>query len=97
MSWSEHFPNHDANEEFSPSTHTESNPWHLEQFQAARWAADDLIDSGVVGDADKFLFSVSLSGHGNENHEPAEGWANDAITVSIYQAGPKEAGDGGEG
>jgi len=55
-----------------------------EQINAARAAAKGLIASGLVGDGDK-AFTVTLSGHSNEGHEPADGWANDCVTVAISQ------------
>jgi hypothetical protein len=55
-----------------------------EAAAAAKQAALDLIASGVVGDGDAPI-RVSLSGHANPDHEPAEGWANDFVSINIYQ------------
>jgi hypothetical protein len=54
-----------------------------EQLDAARVVALTLMESGTVG-KDK-TFRVALSGHANPDHEPASGWANDCITVNVYQ------------
>ena len=45
----------------------------------------DLVATGALGDPMKHKFSVSLVGHANPGHEPAEGWANDSVTISISQ------------
>lgn len=54
-------------------------------------AADDLIEAGIAA-AKAFTetfgekveqYSVTLSGHGNEGHGPADGYANEALTVSV--------------
>lgn len=29
---------------------------------------------------------VTISGHANPNHEPAEGWSRDMITITVSQA-----------
>ncbi len=58
----------------------------LEQLEVAIDAAQGLILSGLVGDPAGKRFNVSLSGHVNPNHEPAEGWANDYISISVSQA-----------
>jgi hypothetical protein len=98
MSWSEYFTNIDADQVLeSQQPSTEASEEHQEQFAVARAAASRLIDSGLVGDPAKFLFNVTLSGHGNPNHEPTPGWANDCIAINVSQAGPKEVSDGGEG
>lgn len=57
-----------------------------EQFQLAKGIANNLIASGVVGKGSK-EFIVTLSGHANPGHEPRAGYANDAITVTVSQAG----------
>jgi len=53
-------------------------------IEAARRAASLLIGDGAVG-GDTKDFTVSLSGHANKDHEPAPGWANDTITVTVTQ------------
>lgn len=71
-----------------------------EQVAVAKKAALAIVKSGAVGGTDKH-FNVSLSGHANPDHEPAEGWANDCITVSVAQitvaTEPAAAEDTGEG
>lgn len=61
-----------------------STPEHAEQYERAVEAARQLISSGAVGKSIK-KFKVALSGHGNENHEPAKGWASDFINISVVQ------------
>lgn len=56
----------------------------VEQQQAAKNVVEDLLEAGVVGSKDK-KFSVSLTGHANPNHEPAEGYGNDSISITISQ------------
>jgi hypothetical protein len=56
----------------------------VEQVDQAKAMANFIIESEVVGSPDK-VFSVSLSGHANLNHEPKEGWANDMISVQVVQ------------
>lgn len=55
-----------------------------EQVEAARQAARNIIESGVVGD-DTTNISVSFSGHANPGHAPQPGWANDFVQVTITQ------------
>lgn len=57
-----------------------------EQFEKARELAATLIESGVVGDPANHTFRVSLSGHANPAHVPAEGYANDLVSISVSQA-----------
>lgn len=59
----------------------EQNPDGLDQLDAAIMAAELLMDSPSLGDAKEYY--VSMSGHANPGHKPREGWANDAITVSV--------------
>lgn len=57
---------------------------HKVQFEAAQEAAAALVESGAIGNpAGKF--NVSLSGHGNKNHEPAQGWSNDFTSIAVSQ------------
>ena len=56
---------------------------HEEQLAAAKAAAKSLIASGAVGPDDGRMFIVDLHGHGNTDHQPVPGWANDAVTVSV--------------
>lgn len=60
-------------------------PHVQEQVDKAKATALAIVKSGVIGDADAHFF-VSLSGHANPGHVPAEGWANDCISVSVSQA-----------
>ena len=60
------------------------NPECSDQFDAAAAAVQSIIDSGVVGGEGK-QFHVSMSGHANPDHEPRDGWANDAVTIQISQ------------
>lgn len=91
MSWSEYF-NDKSYDELSTSVEPNSDPTKkaADQFWRAFDVALTLIESGVVGKIDKFKFNVSLSGHANPGHEPAGGWANDMVSVSVSQAGPLE-------
>lgn len=61
-----------------------------EQLRAAKVAAKRLIDTGAVGniggDGDLGVrFQVMLGGHANPNHEPAPGWADDTINITVRQ------------
>lgn len=58
-----------------------------EQVAVARRAVEVMIESGAIGPA-TMDFSVNISGHANLNHLPASGWANDCITINIYQKSP---------
>lgn len=59
--------------------------YHNDQYVTGLNAVWDLIGSGAFGDPTSSDLRVSLSGHGNPNHEPLAGWANDGITITIYQ------------
>jgi hypothetical protein len=56
---------------------------HEAQLAAAKEAAKLLIASGAVGPDDGRVFIVDLHGHGNIDHQPAPGWANDAVSVHV--------------
>lgn len=89
MSWSESFSQvtcDDLSDVQPQNAATASTPASLEQFTAARDGACALILSGAVGDQATHKFFVNLSGHANQGHAPAEGFANDAVTISVYQA-----------
>lgn len=58
---------------------------NVDQFEAAKAAAIELINSGVVGSNYEQRYHVGLHGHGNPGHKPAEGWANDSVTVTVTQ------------
>lgn len=63
---------------------TQQVPLHTEEsISVAARAAIEVATSGAMGDADRI--AVTLSGHANPDHVPAEGWSNDAITISLYQ------------
>ena len=57
----------------------------LSQAEQATYAAVALIESGCLGDG---TFTVNLSGHANPGHQPRDGWANDAVSISIAQVSP---------
>lgn len=57
-----------------------------EAFLTAVDAADKLVSTGVFGNPASKRFYVNLSGHANTSHEPAEGWVNDCVTISVSQA-----------
>jgi hypothetical protein len=96
MSWSKGFPNKESfgnkeqREEARASVISQSGADAGQQFDAACTAADIVINSGSIGDSAKD-FSISLSGHSNPNHEPTPGWANDCVTINIYQTAPAAA------
>jgi hypothetical protein len=56
----------------------------LEQFAKV---AKRVVDSAAVGAGTDFV--VSLSGHANPGHRPANGSANDTLTVTVAQAARK--------
>lgn len=94
MSWSGSFPDGIAGDDIEASLDDskafvspppdQMSTEMAEQFAAAKEAVKDLIESGAVGDTEK-TYSLSLSGHANEGHEPAEGWTNDCINISLSQ------------
>lgn len=55
-----------------------------DQLQEARAAAESIITSRCVADESKDVM-VTLFGHANAQHEPAQGWANDCVTVTVTQ------------
>ena len=84
MSWSATFrvtPEEGLVEE---STSNVDLSHHQDQLGQAVLAAAGLLTSNVVGGADK-SYRITLSGHGNPNHEPAPGWANDFVSITIAQ------------
>lgn len=58
--------------------------YNSDMLEAALTAISDLLESGVLGTSDK-TYRWSVSGHGNINHEPASGWSNDSMSISISQ------------
>jgi hypothetical protein len=61
----------------------ENNDEARAQFVAASELAGKLIDTGVVGENKNYV--INVSGHANPDHEPAEGFANDTVTIQVYQ------------
>ncbi len=61
---------------------------HEQQLAAAKEAAKALIASGAVGPDDGRVFIVSLNGHGNTDHQPVPGWANDMVSVNVRSEPP---------
>lgn len=55
----------------------------LDQLEVARVKVSEIIASDCVGKNKDF--AINLSGHANPNHEPATGWANDCVSISITQ------------
>lgn len=91
MSWSASFTYRQPHngEAGSSREFTLSNtqvPENKDQYEHALDVAMRILSSGVVGSTDK-TFKVNLSGHGNPNHEPKTGWANDQMTISVTQVG----------
>lgn len=83
MSWSAQAEFSNGNFQVGDSTNTTSDE-HNEQWHVALDLAERAIASGVVGDP-KGTYKVSMNGHGNPDHKPAEGWANDFVSINIYQ------------
>lgn len=69
---------------FSPP-YDEADTPVVEQIEIASAVAKQIVASGAVGGADK-EFRIGLNGHANADHEPAPGWSNDCVTVSVYQS-----------
>lgn len=53
------------------------------QFDAAVKAVRSLVNDEAVGR--NVAFGVTLSGHANPDHAPRAGYANSAVSVSVYQ------------
>lgn len=62
-----------------------SNSDGSDQADQAVKAAKALVGSGVVGGKGVKIGAV-LSGHGNPEHTPRDGYANDTVSVNVYQA-----------
>jgi hypothetical protein len=56
-----------------------------EQLDAAKRGALAMLRTGSVGAMDTGVFAGTLSGHANPEHQPTEGWANDCVSVYLYQ------------
>lgn len=68
----------------------DTNETVRDQLGMARLCAQQLVDSGCVGENDDEVFEqldykISLYGHANPGHKPASGWANDCVSVSVTQ------------
>lgn len=50
-----------------------------EQITEAIAAVSGIVDSGAVGKQ----VTVSMYGHANAGHEPADGWANETVTITV--------------
>jgi len=64
-------------------------PENHEALEAAKDAIVVLVNSNAVGD-ESVTYRVSANGHSNPDHKPAEGWSNDSLTISIYQASQQD-------
>jgi len=69
-----------AESEIDNIMRSDSGAEMLAQAEQATYAAVRLIKSGCLGDGP---FRISLSGHANPGHQPRDGWADDAISISI--------------
>jgi hypothetical protein len=61
-----------------------NSPEHMEQFEAGVRAALAIVQSGAVGDTTA-EYKVVLSGHGNAEHLPVPGWADDFVNIQVIQ------------
>jgi len=61
------------------------NPDGADQADKAVAVAKTLVASGVVG-GKKAKVGANLAGHGNPEHAPKDGWANDTVSINVYQA-----------
>ena len=87
MSWNTIVPSTVASDELDAVVLNvpDPSPQVTEQFEVGKQVLATILASGAVGDTDK-RFKVALYGHANPNHEPAKGWANDSITLTVTQA-----------
>lgn len=86
MSWSARFDYVDGN--VVDETVVESNidpDYHNDQYEEALDAVWKIIRSGTLGDPKTDAYKVSITGHGNKNHEKAVGWGNDFISIQVTQ------------
>lgn len=59
---------------------------HEDQFEAAAEAAVQILTAGVVGDNEHdHEYLITMTGHGNPDHMPQAGWANDFVTITVQQ------------
>lgn len=73
------------NEDGSTQIPAEQIEKGMEAMKVGLASAVSIVMSGVVGSEDKIIH-CGISGHSNADHAPEEGWANDAIMVSLSQA-----------
>jgi hypothetical protein len=85
MSWSMNGVVHDEESVDNLKGSTVDSIAVAEQMEFAKAVVKDAVESGVLGDPRQHHFYVQLNGHANPSHEPAPGWANDTITISITQ------------
>lgn len=89
MSWGASYQNVGVSKEFfdpNAVTGQDVNEPHVRAaFDAAVAAAYTLLASRAFGHEGN-TWNVSFSGHANPGHEPQDGWMNDSLTISIYQA-----------
>jgi hypothetical protein len=92
MSWSIGYANRrDFQEDRREYSSGVSDAEHVDdQVRVARAVVTQIIESGAVGRDTNVPgghkdFTVTLSGHGNAGHEPAQGWANDCLSIHITQ------------
>jgi hypothetical protein len=64
---------------------TDPSPEVQEQFEAGKLALVSLLADGTLGGTDK-KFKISLHGHANPKHEPAAGYVNDGVHLTVEQA-----------
>ncbi len=58
----------------------------LDQFEVALKSVELLLPSvHPASEPAQYYFSVSLSGHANKDHKKDPAWANDSVSISIYQ------------
>lgn len=65
----------------SPQTQPEGCEDAFNDQRSAAFEAAKILAKAVGGDSDRM--TISMSGHANPNHEPATGWADEMITVSV--------------
>lgn len=87
MSWSARFRVDSSNVE-EPFTKIDAfgldTDEHKRQHDEALLAATQVLINGAVGSPNK-TYMLTLSGHGNPNHEPVNGWSNDFVSITVTQ------------
>ncbi len=84
MSWSLSAIYEDGDFDVTSLSNTEVEH-HADQLVIAKEVVREIVDSGVLGNPTTKKFSVSINGHGNPNHEPDPAWANDFVSINVYQ------------